>query len=136
MEHLVLSVLPEYANQIANGKKLYEVRTKEFSVKDRKFYIYSTKPEGLVLCRCEFDEPITGNAEELFTLYGLNSKIHYKDYIEYLRNRKPYFYPIRNVEVYKVSPTLTSKAPQFYRAVNRAEAHSLIYNNEVHKVRN
>ena len=122
---VLLSIRPEYAEKIFNGKKKYEYRKSLFKRSDVNIVIvYATKPVGKVVGEFEIDKIIENTPNELWKETKKYSGIKKKDYMEYFKKRdKGFAIAIKNINQYDTPMELTdiSKdikvAPQSFRYV-------------------
>lgn len=84
----LLSIKPEFAEAIFNGKKRFEYRKVIFKEKVRYIQVYVTKPVGKIIGEFEIDEIIKDNPVEIWNKTKKYSGIKKKFYMEYFENRK------------------------------------------------
>jgi len=85
--NVLLSVKPEYAEKILEGKKKYEFRRSIFKRNDiKKVYIYSTSPISKIIASFEIEKILKDSPEMIWKQcqkYGGISKI---DFFAYFKN--------------------------------------------------
>ena len=84
----LLSIKPEFAEAIFNGKKRFEYRKVIFKEKVRYIQVYVTKPVGKIIGEFEIDEIIKDNPVEIWNKTKKYSGIKKEFYMEYFENRK------------------------------------------------
>lgn len=122
---VLLSIKPEYVEQIFNGKKKYEYRKSLFKRSDIKVVVvYATKPVGKVIGEFEIDEIIEDGPNELWEQTKEYSGINKKDYMSYFNERdKGFAIAIKRINRYDIPLDLVdiSKdikvAPQSFRYI-------------------
>lgn len=110
---VLLSIKPQYVEQIFNGKKKYEYRRSMFK-KDgiNTVIVYATKPIGKVIGEFQIDEILEDNPKILWEKTKSYSGICKKDYMEYFKERnKGFAIAIKSTEVYKKPLNLTDLNP-------------------------
>ena len=100
---VLLSIKPQYVEQIFKGKKKYEYRKCLFKRNDiDTVIVYATKPIGKVSGEFSVGEIIQ---EDPITLWKMTSKVSgilKKDYMEYFREKEnAYAIGIENIKIYE-----------------------------------
>lgn len=123
---VLLSIKPQYVEQIFKGKKKYEYRKSLFKRNDiDTIIVYATKPVGKVIGEFLVGEIIQ---EDPVTLWKKTSKvagIRKKDYMEYFKEREnAYAIGIKSIKRYEeplelrdIDPNI-KYAPQSFMYVN------------------
>lgn len=99
---VLLSIRPEFVNQIKMEKKKYEFRKRGFSKKTvKRVFIYETSPVKKVVGFFFIDDIITDTPQNLWTMSDGHAGIGYEDYMEYFSgNDTGYAIKIGKVEFY------------------------------------
>lgn len=85
---ILLSIKPEFAEKILDGKKQFEFRKVVFKNQSVKtVVIYATKPIGKIIGEFEVDEVIAANPDMLWQLTVHASGITEEFFTEYFRGR-------------------------------------------------
>lgn len=122
---VLLSIKPQYAQRIFEGKKKYEYRRNVFKRDDiDTIIVYVTKPVGKVIGEFKIDEILEDSPNEIWKKTKLYSGIKKKDYMEYFSERKKGFaIGIKHAQVYDepldlmdINPKIKS-APQSFMYV-------------------
>lgn len=100
---ILLSIKPEFVEQIFNGNKIYEYRKCLFKNKDiDTVVIYSTMPVGRIVGEFKIADILQDNPEELWTLTEDYSGISKSFYDSYFKDRdKAYALKIGHLNKYK-----------------------------------
>lgn len=86
---VLLSIKPEYAEKILQGEKRFEFRKSIFRNSEVKtVVIYATMPVGKVIGEFDFDEVLSDNPKEIWSLTSKFSGITKKFFNEYFDGRK------------------------------------------------
>lgn len=89
---VLLSIKPEYALKIFDGKKKFEYRKSLFKRSDiDTVIVYATKPIGKIIGEFEIGEIIEDTPVELWNLTKTFSGIKKKDYMNYFNDREKAF---------------------------------------------
>ncbi|MDZ5583867.1 ASCH domain-containing protein [Enterococcus cecorum] len=87
-EKVLLSIKPEFVNEIMSGRKKFEYRKKVFKRKDiTTIVVYATKPLGKVVGEFEVDEIIEDTLDILWQETKRYSGISKKFFDEYFKDR-------------------------------------------------
>lgn len=100
---ILLSIKPEFVDQIFNGQKKYEYRKSIFSKKNvRTVVIYSTMPVGKIVGEFNISSIIEESPEKLWNETELLSGISKSFFDEYFKDRaKGYALKIGKLKKYK-----------------------------------
>ncbi|MDU9024223.1 ASCH domain-containing protein [Pseudomonas corrugata] len=86
---VLLSIKPEYAEKILQGKKRFEFRKSIFRNPDVKtVVIYATMPVGKVIGEFDFEEVLSDNPKEIWSQTSRFSGITKKFFNEYFYGRE------------------------------------------------
>ena len=115
---VLLSIKPQYAKRIFEGKKKYEYRRNVFKREDiDTIIVYVTKPVGKVIGEFKIDEILEDSPNEIWKKTKLYSGIKKKDYMEYFNKReKGFAIGIKHTQVYDRPLELTDINPQIKSA--------------------
>lgn len=113
-KNILLSLREEYYNQMLDGSKKYEYRTR-YLREETTAYIYISKTLKKIVAKIEFGEPIIGNAKGIATIAEEEQPGCYQDMLAYMYNDIGYAIPIKNiVPIEEVSfEEIKSKFPDF-----------------------
>ncbi|EFB71507.1 ASCH domain-containing protein [Providencia rustigianii] len=121
---VILSIKPEYAEQILSGEKKFEFRRKIFKNKDvDTVIIYATMPVGKVIGEFKVGDILVNTPPKLWSLTKNHAGISHKFFTDYFHRRDTAFAisvksPIRYsspLDLDDISPG--AKAPQSFRYV-------------------
>lgn len=85
---VLLSIKPEYAEKILDGKKLFEFRRSLFrDPKVQTIVIYATKPIGKIIGEFEIDGVLSDNPDEIWSVTSEFSGISENYFKEYFCGR-------------------------------------------------
>lgn len=86
---VLLSIKPQYVEEIIKGNKKYEFRKKVFKKKDEvnEVYIYSTSPVKKIVGYFKFDRIIEDHPKKLWDDYKDYSGIGEFEFFEYFKER-------------------------------------------------
>ena len=120
---IVLSINPEYVDEILSGKKLYEFRKTKCKQRVDKIYIYSTSPISKVVAEAEVEDILEGTPQEIWKLTKSYSGINKTFFDKYYKNRlKAFAYKLQNITEYEkpfdLSEIGIENAPQSFQYVN------------------
>lgn len=129
---VLLSIKPEFANEIFAGKKLYEYRKAVFSKKVDKVVVYSTKPVGMIIGEFTVEAILVENPHVLWEQTSQVSGIT-KDFFDSYFEGRQYGYALKiaSPKLYK-TPIDPFKlfapfvAPQSFKYMNSEETESLL----------
>lgn len=107
MSVMLLSIKPEYAQVILDGKKEYEFRKRRCRSDVHKIVFYATAPWSCVVGEAEIEEIIEGSPTHIWELAKTAAGITPKKYREYYHGRKTAVaYKLRNVVAYEPTRSL------------------------------
>lgn len=125
MEYLkvLLSIRPEFVEQIVKGKKLFEYRKRIFKKEVESVIIYCTKPIGKIVGEFTFDDILSDTPQSLWNRTRNGSGISEEYFMQYFSDRNmAYAIQIKEYRNYK-KPVEPEKvfdhfvAPQSYRYI-------------------
>lgn len=100
-DKIVLSIKPEHVQNILNGTKKFEYRTKAAKSDIHKIIIYETTPIKKIVAEAEVIDVLMMEPEDLWMATNEFSGISKSFFNSYFKNRKvAYAYKIGNVKVY------------------------------------
>lgn len=114
-KNILLSLREEYFNQMLDGSKKYEYRTR-FLKEPCTAYVYISKTKKSVIAKLDLGAPIIGNAEQISKLAEQEKPGCYQDMIEYLYNDLGFAIPVNGVTLLLEEITLNDlkiKFPSF-----------------------
>lgn len=119
MKKIIISINPEHVNNIINGTKKYEYRTKAAKKDVNKLIIYETMPVKKVVAEAEIVEVLALEPNALWEETKDYSGITKKFFDEYFKNRKvAYAYKLGKIKVYDEPKSLNEfglrTAPQSF----------------------
>lgn len=101
MSRILLSINPQYVNQIIKGYKKFEFRKKVAKRKVDKIIVYSTSPVKKVIAEVEVKSIISAKPKELWALTNKFAGVSQYFYEKYFQDRDiAYAYELGIVEVY------------------------------------
>ena len=101
MKKIIISINPEHVNNIINGTKKYEYRTKAAKKDVNKLIIYETMPIKKVVAEAEIVAVLALDPNALWEKTKEYSGITKKFFDEYFKNRKiAYAYKLGRIKVY------------------------------------
>ena len=120
---IIISINPEHVQNILNGSKKFEYRTKAAKNDVEKIIIYETTPIKRIVAEAEIVEVLMMKPEELWEETKNQSGITKKFFDTYFEGRKvAYAYKIGKVKQYEEPKTLQEfglkYAPQSFAYVN------------------
>ncbi len=119
MKKIIISINPEHVNNIINGTKKYEYRTKAAKKDVNKLIIYETMPVKKVVAEAEIVEVLALEPNALWEETKDYSGITKKFFDGYFKNRKvAYAYKLGKINVYDEPKSLNEfglrTAPQSF----------------------
>lgn len=119
MKKIIISINPEHVNNIINGTKKYEYRTKAAKKNVNKLIIYETMPVKKVVAEAEIVEVLALEPNALWEETKDYSGITKKFFDGYFKNRKvAYAYKLGKINVYDEPKSLNEfglrTAPQSF----------------------
>lgn len=108
MKKIIISINPEHVNNIINGTKKYEYRTKAAKKDVNKLIIYETTPIKKVVAEAEIVEVLALDPKALWEKTREYSGITKNFFDEYFKDRKvAYAYKLGKIKVYDEPKALT-----------------------------
>lgn len=105
--NIIISINPEHVENIINGTKKYEYRTKAAKSDVKKILIYETTPVKRIVAEAEIIEVLQMSPDELWKITKEHSGITKIFFNSYFKNRKiAYAYKLGKVKVYKETKSL------------------------------
>lgn len=119
MKKIIISINPEHVNNIINGTKKYEYRTKAAKKDVNKLIIYETMPIKKVVAEAEIVEVLVLDPNALWEKTKEHSGITKNFFDEYFKDRKvAYAYKLGKIKAYDEPKALTEfglrAAPQSF----------------------
>lgn len=107
MRKIVISINPQHVQNILNGSKKFEYRTKAAKSDVKKIIIYETTPIKRIVAEVEIVEVLTMNPEDLWENTKEQSGITKSFFDAYFKGRKvAYAYKLGKVKQYEEPKTL------------------------------
>lgn len=107
MRKIVISINPQHVQNILNGSKKFEYRTKAAKSDVKKIIIYETTPIKRIVAEVEIVEVLTMNPEDLWENTKEQSGITKNFFDAYFKGRKvAYAYKLGKVKQYEEPKTL------------------------------
>lgn len=101
MKKIIISINPKHVNNIINGTKKYEYRTKAAKKDVNKLIIYETTPIKKIVAEAEIIEVLALDPTTLWKETKSYSGITKSYFDKYFKNRKiAYAYKLGNIKVY------------------------------------
>lgn len=124
---VLLSIKPQYVDEIVKGNKKYEFRKKVFKKKNKvqEIYIYSTSPVKKIVGYFKSDKIIKDHPEKLWEQYKDHSGIGEFEFFEYFKERDFGFaIEISQLEIFEtpIDPKIVMPnfvAPQSFRYIEK-----------------
>ena len=114
----ILSIKPEFVEEIKAGKKRYEYRKSVFKKPVEKVYVYASAPVSKVIGEFQPEDVLSGAPMEIWKKTKRFSGISEKFYKEYYRGKAAaYAIVIQNFKLYKEPKDLPFQAPQSFRYI-------------------
>lgn len=116
---ILLSINPEYVNQILNKTKIYEFRKVKCKKNIDNIVIYATSPISRVVAEVKVEEILEDMPENIWNITREFSGITHEYFSEYYKNReKAIAYRLGKVKKYKTPKSLNEfgikSAPQSF----------------------
>ena len=104
---IIISINPEHVENIINGTKKYEYRTKAAKQDISSIIIYETVPVKKIVAEAEIIEVIVLSPEDLWNETKEFSGISKDFYDDYFKNREvAYAYKLGKIKIYKEPKSL------------------------------
>lgn len=112
--YILMSINNQYFQDILEGKKLYEYRTRFTSYKTKAF-IYLPGPDKKIAGLIDFDYPIKGSPEEIGDFYEKYDNGNKEEMLSWLGEKDAFAIPILKITLFKPLglERLKEKFPQF-----------------------
>lgn len=126
MSTMLLSIKPEYAKVILEGKKQYEFRKIKPKEYVNHIILYASSPQKQVVGEAVIDEILEGTPKEIWEIAKSAAGITRKFFFSYYAGKdKAVAYKLKDVVTYKVPKELSdygiSQAPQSFVYLDRTE---------------
>lgn len=123
LKTILLSIKPEYVEQILAGKKKYEYRKRLPKTESSTLFIYCTAPVMKIVAKVEIVDSISAAPSTLWEQTKKHAGISRKKYREYFNKCKTaYAYKLGNVEIFDPPKSLSefniTTAPQSYMYID------------------
>ncbi|WP_018925003.1 hypothetical protein [Salsuginibacillus kocurii] len=121
---VLLSIKPEFVEEIFKGNKKYEFRKSIFKNEVSSVMVYSTKPEGKIVGEFAIDQVLYEDKDNLWNLTNSYSGISKSFFNTYFSNKdKGYAIKIGDIQLYEkpIDPMKLKtplKPPQSFRYIN------------------
>lgn len=109
--NVIISVKPQYANQIMNGEKKFEYRKRDILKSFDKLYIYSTSPVKKIIGEARVKEVLRGDPLKIWETTYLMGGITAGDYMKYFEKSKTAF-------AFKLDEVIKYKKPLNYEKID------------------
>lgn len=124
MAKILISINPEHVDNIINGIKKYEYRTRVAKRDINSIIVYATYPTMRVVAEVQITNILSGTPEQLWKETKNHSGITKDFFDEYFHNREiAYAYVLGDVKVFDEPKELVdfgvSHAPQSYVYLNK-----------------
>lgn len=121
---VLLSIKPEFVQQIIEGKKKFEYRKRIFKKEIESVIIYSTMPEGMIIGEFKIEKIINASPSEIWNQTCNYSGITEDFFFEYFSGREDGF-AIKIKDFFKYKEPIDPKelstkffAPQSYKYID------------------
>ncbi len=105
---IILSIKPIYSQQIIDGSKKYEYRTKRPNCEIDRILIYESCPTKMIIGEVLVKRIIKSSPKELWNMTNLYSGISKVKYNKYFKNRNiAYAYELGDVNLYEKKKLLS-----------------------------
>ncbi|MBR4093562.1 MAG: ASCH domain-containing protein [Oscillospiraceae bacterium] len=125
MSTMLLSIKPQYAKVILEGKKQYEFRKNKPKQNVTHIIFYASSPQKEVVGEAEIESILEGTPNEIWEIAKTAAGITKKFFFSYYQGKnKAFAYKLKNVKVYNEPKSLSDyglkQAPQSYVYINTA----------------
>lgn len=96
--HVLMSLREEYYNEILNGNKHFEYRTRYLKNKSIA-YIYISKTKKCIVAKIKFGKPIIGEAHEIALIANQENPGCYQEMLNYFSHGIGYALPIEDITI-------------------------------------
>lgn len=115
----ILSIKPQYVEEIKKGRKRFEYRKSVFKQPVEKVYVYASAPVSMIIGEFELVDVVKGTPAEVWKQTKQYSGITKEFFDEYYRGRSmAYAIVIQNFVEYETPRKIPFQAPQSYRYVD------------------
>lgn len=119
MSTVLLSIKPQYAKVILEGKKKYEFRKSKPKKEVKRIIFYASSPQKEVVGEAEIEEILEGSPKEIWQIAKTAAGITKKFFFTYYCGKDIAFaYKLKNIKVYDTPKQLSDygikQAPQSY----------------------
>ncbi len=123
MCQMLLSIKPQYVEDILSGKKKYEFRKVRCKQDVGKIIIYATAPIKKIVAEAEVEEILEGSISDIWNITRNFSGISYSFFKQYFKGKdRAIAYKLKNIVEYEHPRTLSdyglSIAPQSFVYIN------------------
>lgn len=102
MKAILLSIKPQYVNQILEGNKKYEYRKSLAKKKCDTILIYSSSPVKKIVASAKIDNTISDSPTSLWKKTKKYSGICYSDFMEYFQCREiAHAYKLSSIHIFE-----------------------------------
>ena len=116
--NVILSIKPEYVEEIKAGRKRFEFRKSIFKEKVEKVYIYASSPISKVVGEFQPMDILSGEPNAIWEVTWDYAGISDLFYNEYFASKKVvYAIVIQNLKIYDNPKPLPFRAPQSFRYI-------------------
>lgn len=123
MSTILLSIKPQYAKVILEGKKKYEFRKNRPTRSVNKIIIYASSPQNEIVGEAEIEEILEDTPSKIWEIAKNSAGITSSFYFSYYKGKKKAIaYKLKNVVIYNETKTLLEygieHAPQSFVYIN------------------
>lgn len=116
---MLLSIKPQYAKVILDGKKQYEFRKNKPKQNVTRIIFYASSPQKKIVGEAEIDSILEGTPNEIWEIAKTAAGITKQFFFSYYKGKnKAFAYKLKNVKIYDNPKSLSdyglSQAPQSY----------------------
>ena len=117
--NIILSIKPQYVEEIKAGRKRFEFRKVIFKRKVAKVYIYASAPVGKVVGEFQPLGILSGTPSAIWKQTQKKSGVTKAFYDSYYAGRQlAYAIEIENLKIYDFPKDLPFRAPQSFRYID------------------
>lgn len=123
MSTMLLSIKPQYAKVILEGKKQYEFRKSKPKNGVNRIIFYASSPQKQVVGEAAIDKILEGTPKEIWEIAKTTAGITKKFYLSYYAGKdKAIAYKLKDVEIYETPKALSDygihQAPQSFMYID------------------
>ena len=120
---MLLSIKPQYAKVILEGKKQYEFRKSKPKNGVNRIIFYASSPQKQVVGEAAIDKILEGTPKEIWEIAKATAGITKKFYLSYYAGKdKAIAYKLKDVEIYETPKALSDygihQAPQSFMYID------------------